>query len=52
MLDNPLVAVLVATLFPLLVLGAVVLLSWLERPHQVVARTTRHVPTHRAGTPS
>jgi hypothetical protein len=46
MLDNPVTGLLTALLFPFAVLGAVVFLAWLERPH------LRTRPTHRAGAPA
>jgi hypothetical protein len=51
MLDNPLFGLLAALLFPVAVLGVVVFLAWLARPH-LRTRLPQHVPTHRAGAPT
>ena len=48
MLDNPLLGLLTALLFPVAVLGVIVFLAWLERPH-LRTRLPQHIPTHRAG---
>jgi hypothetical protein len=51
MLDNPLLGLMTALLFPVAVLGVIVFLAWLERPH-LRTRLPQHLPTHRAGTPA
>jgi len=52
MLDNPFLGLLTALLFPVAVLGVIVFLAWLERPHLRTTRLPQHVPTHRAGAPA
>lgn len=51
MLDNPIPGLLAALLFPVGILGLVVFLAWLERPHRM-PRLPQHVPSRRAASPA